>query len=66
MLEKVMQNGAKITKNDAKMAPKLLQNRSKINPKIDAKIDAKFGVQKSIKNRALERQRVAKVTSELR
>jgi len=65
VLEKVMQNGAKITKNCAKMVPKLLQNRSKIYPKIDSKIDAKFVVQKSIKNRALERQRVAKVTSPL-
>ena len=63
MLEKVMQNGAKITKNDAKMVLKLVQNRSKINLKIDSNIDAKFVVQKSIKNRALERQRVAKVTS---
>ena len=66
MLEKVMQNGAKISNNDAKMVPKLVQNRSKINAKIDSKIDAKFVVQKSIKNRALERQRVAKVTSALR
>ena len=63
MLEKVMQNGAQITENDAKMVPKLVQNRSKINAKIDSKIDAKFVVLKSIKNRALERQRVAKVTS---
>ena len=46
MLEKVMQNGAKITKNDAKMLLKWLQNRSKIDPKIDWKIDAKFVVQK--------------------
>ncbi len=59
MLEKVMQNGAQITQNDAKIVPKLIQNRSQI----DSKIDAKFVVQKSIKNRALERQRVAKVTS---
>ena len=65
MLEKVMQNWAKITKIDAKMVPKLVQIRSKIDPKIDWKIDAKFGVQKIIKNRALERQRVAKVTSAL-
>ena len=65
MLEKVMQNGAKITKNDAKISSKFIQNRSKINPKIDWKIDAKFVVQKSTKNRALERQRVAKVTSTL-
>ena len=63
MVEKVMLNGAKITKNDAKMVLKLIQNRSKIDPKINSKIDAKFVVQKSMKNRALERQRVAKVTS---
>ena len=65
MLEKVMQNGAKITKNDAKMVPKLVQNRTKTRPKIDSKIDAKFVVQKSIKNLPLGRQRVAKVTSPL-
>ena len=63
MLEKVMQNGAKIDENDAKLVPKLVKNRSKIDAKIDSKIDAKFVVLKSIKNRALERQRVAKVTS---
>ena len=50
MLEKVMQNGAKITKNDAKMVPTLFQNRSKIDANIDSKIDAKFVVEKSIKN----------------
>ena len=46
MLEKVMQNGPKITKNDAKMSPKLVQNLSKYRlkdlcnicgPKIDEK-----------------------------
>ena len=63
MLEKVMQNGAKIAENDAGMVPKLVKNRSKIYAKIDSKIEAKFVVQKSIKNRPLERQRVAKVTS---
>ena len=61
MLEKTMQNGAKIIKIDAKILAKCIQNHSKIVPKIDAK----FVVQKSIKNRALERQRVAKVTSNL-
>ena len=66
MLEKVMQNGAKITKNDAKMVPTLTQNPSQINAKIDSNIYAKFVVPKSIKNRALERQRVAKVTSAIR
>ena len=65
MLEKVMQNWAKITKNDARMVPTLVQNRSKIDAKIYTKIDAKFVVQKSIKNRPLARQRVAKVTSAL-
>jgi hypothetical protein len=59
MLGKVMQNGAKITNEYAKMVLKLVQNRSKNNPKIDAKTV----IQKSIKNRAVERQRVAKVTS---
>ena len=58
-----MQNGAKITKNDAKMLLKFVQNRTNIGPKIVSKIDSKFVVQKSTKNRALERQRVAKVTS---
>ena len=62
MLEKVIQNRANIIKNDAKMVSKSIQNHCKITPKIDAK----FVVQKSIKNRALERQRVAKVTSQLR
>ncbi len=45
MLEKVMQNGAKIMKNDAKMVLKSTPNRSQINPKIDAKIYAKIVVQ---------------------
>ena len=58
-----MQNGAKITNEYAKMALKLVQNRSQNNPKIDSKIDAKSVIQKSIKNRAVDRQRVAKVTS---
>jgi hypothetical protein len=48
------------------MVPKLVQNHSKIDAKTDSKIDAKFVVQKSIKNRPLERQRVAKVASALR
>ena len=47
------------------MAPKYDQNRSKIDAKIDQKIDAKLKAQKSIKNRALERQGVAKGTSAL-
>ena len=59
MLEKVIQNGAQIMKNDATMVPKSIQNHFKIAPKIDAKCV----VQKSIKNRAVERQKVAKVTS---
>ena len=62
---KMMQNRANIIKHDAKMVPKSIRNRSQIVPKIDAKIDAKFVVQRSVKNRALERQRVAKVTSQL-
>ena len=65
MLKKVMQNGAKSTKNYARMDPQIIQNRSKIYAKINWKIDAKFVVQKSIENRALERQRVAKVISAL-
>ena len=65
MLEKVMQIEAKIIKHDAEMVLKSIQNRFKIHPKIDAKIDAKFGVQQSVKNRGVERQRVAKVTSQL-
>ena len=66
MLEKVMQNGAKFIKKYAKMVPKFVQNRSKINPKIDSKIDATFVVRNSMKNRALECQMVAKVTSLIR
>ena len=57
---------AKWTQNHQKWCQngfKLVQNRSKIYQQIDSKIDAKFVVLKSIKNRALERQRVAKVTS---
>ena len=50
MLGKVMQNGAQITNEYAKLAFKLIQNRSKNNPKIDSKIDAKSVIQKSIKN----------------
>ena len=49
--------------NYSKMIPKLVQNPSKIDAKIDSNIDAKFVVPKSITNRPLERQRVAKVTS---
>ena len=59
MLWKVMQNRAKITNEYAKIVFKLVQNCSKDSPKIDAK----SAIQKSIKNRAVERQRVAKVTS---
>ena len=66
MVEKMMQNGAKIIKIDANMVPKSIPNRSQIVPQIDAKIDAKFVVQKSVKNRAVERQRVAKPGSSIR
>ena len=41
--------------NDAKIPPKLVQNRPQIDAKIDSKIDAKFEVQKSLENRSLER-----------
>ena len=47
------------------MTPKLVQNLQKIDAKINQKIDAKLKAQKSIKNRALERQGVAKGTSSL-
>ena len=63
MLGKVMQNGTKITNEYATIAVKLVQTRSQNNPNIDSEIDAKSVIQKSIKNRAVERQRVAKVTS---
>ena len=58
MLEKVMQNGSEIIKNDATMVSKSIQNHSQ-------------SFQKSMrhlcfKNRALERQRVAKATSIIR
>ena len=66
MLEKVMEHEAKIIKFDAKMVPKTIPNPSKIHPKINAKIDAKFVVEKSSKNRAVERQRVAKPDSRIR
>ena len=61
MLEKVMQNGCKIIKNDAKMTQKWIQQinpniYAKIDPNIYAKIGAKFVIQKSIKNQALGRQ----------
>ena len=53
-----------LCQNDAKMVPKLVQNRSKIDANIDQQIDAKLKAEKSIKNRALERQGVAKGTSD--
>ena len=48
------------------MVPILIQNQSNIDAQIDWQIDAKLAIQKSIKNRALERQRVAKGTSSIR
>ena len=65
MFQKCSQNVPKMLPKCFKISPKLVQNRSKIDAKINSKIDAKFVFQKSIKNRALERQRVAKVTSAL-
>ena len=59
MLKKSMQNGAQIIKIDAKIVPKSIQNRSKNRSKNRCEICG----QKSIKNRAVERQKVAKVTS---
>ena len=49
MLEKVMQNGSKITKNDAKMEPKSLQNQPKWEQKAMQKSDRNFGSKKSRK-----------------
>ena len=46
MLGKVMQNGAQIIKNDARMVPTLVQNRFKIRAKINTKTDAEFVIQK--------------------
>ena len=56
---KCSQNHQRIYQHGFQIGPK----SSKNNPKTDSKIDAKSVIQKSIKNRAVERQKVAKVTS---
>ena len=56
----------KMLPKSTKMLPKLIQHRSTIDAQIDSKTDATLAIQKSIKNRVLERQRIAKVTSAIR
>ena len=48
------------------MVPRLIPKQSQIGANIHCKIDAKLAIQNSSKNRASERQMVAKVTSSIR